>query len=325
VCAIVHGYSDAAVALADTLGVRVPEYDQVVPAPDSHYTRDGGTIYTDATVRLLRKGEPVFFLTVEMQRRHVKGKYATLHGYHGSGVHKIDTGGHLIVLSDKPIEAAKFRREDADRRAELAFAASFHDRDDVEPMRANSELSLGARAVPAALADLGSGIPRWAREMLLELTSGDPTLANLYIRTIIEEVPDMTMLEADLTPEMLERLRELEAFRSYEAKVEARAEAKAEAKVKEAEAKVRAEVKEAEAKVRAEVKEAEAKVRAEVIAANLKDFLVSRGDKPSKRAFKTISACRDADELDSWLRRAYQGETSAQLFPEPTVPQAPTS
>jgi hypothetical protein len=182
VCAIVHGYSDAAVALADTLGVRLPEYDQVVPAPDSHYTRDGGTIYTDATVRLLRKGEPVFFLT----------------------------------------------------------------------------------------------------------------------------------------PEMLERLRELEAFRSYEAKVEARAEAKAEAKAD-------AKVKEAEAKAKAEVREAEAKVKAEVIAANLKDFLVSRGDKPSKRAFKTISACRDADELDSWLRRAYQGETSAQLFPEPKVPQAPTS
>lgn len=151
--------------------------------------------------------------------------------------------------------------------------------------------------------------------MLIELTGGNPALANLYFRTMLEEAPDMTMLEASLTPEMLERLRELESFRDYEAKFQAEATARAEA---EATAKAKAE---AEAKVR----EAEAKVRAEVIAANLKNFLVIRGDKPTKRAFKTINACHDADELDAWLGRAYQGETSAQLFPEPGTPQPPTA
>jgi hypothetical protein len=55
--------------------------------------------------------------------------------------------------------------------------------------------------------------------MLMELTSGDGTLANLYFRTMLEEAPKMTMLEAALTPEMLERLRELESFRDYEARV----------------------------------------------------------------------------------------------------------
>ena len=117
------------------------------------------------------------------------------------------------------------------------------------------------------------------------------------------------MLEAALTPEMLERLRGLESFRDYEAKViaDATTRAEAEARVTEAEARV------------------EAKVKAAVIAGNLKDFLVLRGDKPTKHAFKTISASRDADELDAWLKRAFQGETCAQLFPEPEVPQPPAS
>ena len=74
VCAIVHGYPDAAEALAEALGVPLPEHDQVVPAPDSHYMKDGRTVYTDAAVRLLRGGKPVFFVTVEMQREHARGK-----------------------------------------------------------------------------------------------------------------------------------------------------------------------------------------------------------------------------------------------------------
>ena len=84
----------------------------------------------------------------------------------------------------------------------------------------------------------------------------------------------------------------MESFRDYEARVIAEATTKAKA-------------------------EAKAEVIAEVIAGNLKDFLVLRGDKPTKHAFKTISASRDADELDAWLKRAFQGESSAQLFPEP--------
>ena len=66
-------------------------------------------------------------------------------------------------------------------------------------------------------------------------------------------------------------------------------------------------------------------MKAEVIAGNLKDFLVLRGDKPTKHAFKAISASRDADELEAWLKRAYQGETCAQLFPEPQAPHPPAS
>ena len=328
-CAVVQRYPDAAVALAEAAGVRLPEHDEVVAAPDAHPMRDGNTVYTDGTVRLLRKGRPVFFATVEMQRRFGKDKYATLHAYHGSGVRNVDAGGHLFVLSDRASEAARFRAEDAARRAELAFAASFHSGEDLRVME-DAKLSLGARALPAALARFDTGVPPGARELLVEMSRSDLTLANLYLRTIVEEVPEMTMVGEALRPDMFERLRELESFREYEAKVRAEAEAEAEAAVAEAEAAVAeaeaavAEAKAEAAKVRAEaanVRAEAANVRAEVevatTASNLKEYLVLRGDAPCEHALNMISACRNADVLAAWLKRAYLGETSAQLFPEP--------
>lgn len=90
-----------------------------------------------------------------------------------------------------------------------------------------------------------------------------------------------------LRPDMFERLRELESFREYEAKVKAEGKA-----------------------------ETEVAIRAE----DLKDFLVLRGDAPSGHALRTISACSDVDVLAAWLKRAYLGETSAQLFPELGAP-----
>jgi hypothetical protein len=122
VCAIVQRYPDAVIALAEAVRVPLPEHDQVVAGPDAHQLRDGSTVHTDGTVRLLREGKPVFFATVEMQRRFAKDKYTTLHAYHGSGVRNVNAGGHLFVLSDQASEAARFRAEDAARRAELAFA-----------------------------------------------------------------------------------------------------------------------------------------------------------------------------------------------------------
>jgi hypothetical protein len=178
--------------------------------------------------------------------------------------------------------------------------------------------------------------------MLIELTSGDPTLANLYFRTMLEEAPKMTMLEAGLTPEMLERLRELESFRDYEARITAelqakaqaaaraeaqaaRAQAQAEARAARAQAQAEAQAARAEAQAEAEARVARAEARAEarVKAADLKDFLIIRGDKPTKHAFKVISDCHDVGELDGWLKRAYLGETSAQLFPEPEDSELP--
>jgi len=331
----VQRYPDAVIALAEAVRVPLPEHDQVVAGPDAHQLRDGSTVHTDGTVRLLREGKPVFFATVEMQRRFAKDKDTTLHAYHGSGVRNVNAGGHLFVLSDQASEAARFQAEDAARRAELAFAGSFHSGEDLDAMRDSSRLSLGARALPAALAELGAGVPAWARELLDEMSRSDLTLADLYLRTIVEEVPEMTMVGEALRPDMFERLRELESFREYEAKVKAEADAVAKAEAKAAvdaavaqaealaeaaEAKAEAAARAAAAEAKAQLAEAKAQAEAATMASNLKDFLVLRGDRPSAHALHTISACSGADILAAWLKRAYLGELSAQLFPEPKPP-----
>ena len=285
VCAIVQRHPRSVVALAEAVGVPLPEHDDVAPAPDAHLMQDGSTVYTDGTVRLLRKGRPVFFATVEMQRKYEREKYLTLHAYHGSGVRNTGAGGHLFVLSDKASATARFRTDDLTRRAELAFAASFHSGQDLRLMD-DEELPLSARALPAALADFLADKPR-TREMLDELYGSDPTLANLYLRAIVEEVP-VTMLGELLQPDMFDKLRHLESFREYEAKVKAEGRA-----------------------------EGEAETNTAATSRHLKDFLVLRGDAPSKHVLNTISACQDADVLEAWLKRAYLGETTAQLFPEP--------
>jgi hypothetical protein len=328
----VQRYPDVVIALAEAVGVPLPEHDQVVAAPDAHPLRDGPTVHTDGTVRLLREGRPVFFATVEMQRRFGKDKYVTLHAYHGSGVRNVNAGGHLFVLSDQASEAARFRAEDEARRAELAFAGSFHSGEDLGAMRDAKWQSLGARALPAALAEFGAGVPDWARELLDEMSRCDLTLADLYFRAIVEEVPEMTMVGEALRPDMFERLRELESFREYEAKVKAEADAAAKAKADAAveaavdaavqaavDAAVQAAVAEAEAKAEAAARAA-AQIETATIAGDLKEFLVLRGDAPAEHALHTISACSSADVLAAWLKRAYLGETSAHLFPEPEPP-----
>ncbi|MGH3282225.1 MAG: hypothetical protein ACRDNW_24255 [Trebonia sp.] len=329
-CAIIQRHPKSVTALAEAVGAPLPDHDDVASAPDSHPMQDGDTVYTDGTVRLLREGRPVFFVTVEMQRKFAREKYVTLHAYHGSGVRNTDAGGHLFVLSDKAPVTARFRTEDAARRTGLAFSASFHSGQDLRPLE-DEKLPLGARALPAALANFSTDMPR-TREMLGELNGSDQTLANLYLRAIVEEVP-VTMLGEVLRPDMFDKLRQLEGFREYEAKVKAEVDvaigariAEAEAKVAGAEAKVAgAEAKAAGAEAKAagaEAKAAGAEARViKSVAGNLRDFLIIRGDAPSEYAIKTISACSDADVLEAWLKRAYAGETSGQLFPEPK-PQA---
>ena len=293
-CAIAQRYPESVVALAKAAGVPLPEYDEAVPAPDAHHLRDGRTVYTDGTVRLLRKGRPVFFATVEMQREFRRGKYATLYAYHGSGVSKISAGGHLFVLSDQASETAKFRAEDAERRAEYTFAASFHSGQDLTTLE-DEKLPLAARAIPGALADFSANVPR-TQAMLGELRDADPTIANLYFRAIVEGVPKI-MLGEIVRPDMFEKLRDLDGFREYEAKVEAEVTAKVEA--------------EADARV--------ARAEADTLARALTDLLVLRGDEPSDYALASIEACRSAVKLAAWLKRASLGETAAQLFPEPSA------
>lgn len=113
---------------------------------------------------------------------------------------------------------------------------------------------------------------------------------------IVEGVP-ATMLGEIVRPDMFEKLRGLEGFREYEAKVEAEVTAKVEA--------------EADARV--------ARAEADALARALADLLVLRGDEPSDHALASIEACRSAVKLAAWLKRAALGETAAQLFPEPSA------
>jgi hypothetical protein len=46
-------------------------------------------------------------------------------------------------------------------------------------------------------------------------------------------------------------------------------------------------------------------------------FFALRDDGPSPHAISQIRWCRESAVLSSWLLRAYRGEKSAQIFPEP--------
>jgi hypothetical protein len=111
------------------------------------------------------------------------------------------------------------------------------------------------------------------------------------------------MLGEIVRPDMFEKLRDLDGFREYEAKVEAEVTAKVEAEVT--------------AKVEAEADARVARAEADTLARALTDLLILRGDEPSDYALASIEACRSAVKLAAWLKRASLGETAAQLFPEP--------
>jgi hypothetical protein len=131
------------------------------------------------------------------------------------------------------------------------------------------------------------------------------------------------MLGEIVRPDMFEKLRDLEGFREYEAKVEAEVTAKVEAQVTakveaEVTAKVEAEVTaKVEAEVTAKVEARVARAEADTLARALTDLLVLRGDEPSDHALASIEGCRGTVKLAAWLKRASLGETAAQLFPEP--------
>lgn len=112
----------------------------------------------------------------------------------------------------------------------------------------------------------------------------------------------MTMVGDILEPDLLNKLRKLESFRDYEARVKATADADARAAAEAA----------AEARVAAAVLEATLRSKAD----DLTGFFHARGDKPTAHAFSRISACRDVSQLAEWLSRAYAGETAAEIFPE---------
>lgn len=147
--------------------------------------------------------------------------------------------------------------------------------------------------------------------MLREMVEQDVTVANLFFRTMMEEVPDMAMVEDVLQQDMFERLRELQAFRDYEARVVASAEASADARLKS----------EAEARLKSETAEAESRGAVKAKADALTQFFFLRGDRLSEYAFSQINGCKDVSKLSYWLNRAYTGEAPEDIFPEPGTPR----
>jgi hypothetical protein len=143
---------------------------------------------------------------------------------------------------------------------------------------------LEERAFAAAVADFTHGVPEVARSLLTELLEHDLTIATLYYRTIIEECPDMTMVEEALEDDLLlHKLRQLSFFRKWEA--EDRAAGRAEG-------------------------------RADGRADGLIEYFSLQGDAPSVHTLGQIRACRDIAVLSGWLARAYLGEKSTDIFPE---------
>jgi hypothetical protein len=317
VCTLVQKHPSLYLRLAELTGAVFPAHDQIVPAPNSHQVRGGKPLETDGTVRLLQAGRPVWFAQAEVQRRYDLDKYATLHAYHGSEVRNSKTGGQMFVLSVKKGETGKFRDADDQYQPEFTYREAYLSGDDLRPL-ADPDRPYEERALAAAMIDFSQGIPENARHMLREMSEHDLTVANLYMKAILEEVKDVAMLEEALQPDMFERLRELSSFREYEAKVKAEGKAEAEAEAAEkAQAATAVAAERAVAEAVAATAAAIEKARADSKVEDLIRYLVLSGDPPSSDAIKQISACQDAAVLGFWLMRAYQGEKAADIFAEP--------
>jgi hypothetical protein len=57
-----------------------------------------------------------------------------------------------------------------------------------------------------------------------------------------------------------------------------------------------------------------AKTAAKTAADDLVDYFMEKRDTPSPDALGRIRGCTDPGVLKGWLRRAWRGETSAQIF-----------
>lgn len=88
-----------------------------------------------------------------------------------------------------------------------------------------------------------------------------------------------------MTAEPMDRLMEIPSFRDYVTQRNTETEAKA-----------------------------KSQTRLETLAGNLVDYFTARSDTPSADALAIIHECGNAEILNSWLKRAYKGETSKQIF-----------
>jgi hypothetical protein len=317
VCTLINRHPDLVRELAVLTKVKIPRHDQVVTGPNSHQVRDGSPIATDGTIRFMRDGKVVFFAQVEMQREYNLDKLATLRAYHGSEVRNTKSGGYMFVLTPAVAEVLKFRTNDKQYREDFRYRSSHLSGEDLGRLAAMNQ-PYENRALAFALTDFSGGVPSNAASMLAEMADHDTTIANLCFRTILEECPDVTTMEQTMEPEILAKLRQLSFWRDFEAEVHAKAQAaQAEAAAAQAEAAAAAQA-EAAAAARAEAAAEITRAEAQGIARSLREYFALRGDTPSEYALGRIRSCPEPDILENWLTRAFAGEKSTAIFPEPT-------
>jgi len=286
---LIDRYPDLVERLAEIAGVDLPEHDRKVPAPNSHQLRDGSTIETDTTIRLVRGGKTMHFAQVEMQQKYRLDKLTTLRAYHGSEVRNTQAGGHVFVISPKMSETRAFRAKEAEVGDELAFRVSYLSGADIAVLGADGH-PFQDRALATSGADFSKGIPAGAAPMLREMQDHDALIADLFFQAIIQSGANPKEVEAQMFSEedtrRFERIPTVKAWRKQllaDGKQEGREEGRAEGAV-------------------------------ETRRAALLDYFDAKGVKLSRAALAKIRRCGDPEVLRDWFRRAVTGEPAAQLF-----------
>jgi hypothetical protein len=293
---------EVAVLLAEIAGVKLPDHDQVRSAPNKHRVRGRRAIETDNTVRLLHQGTTRFFAQVETQRKFSPEKLATLRAYHGSEVRNTGCGGHVFVLSPRTSDTRRFRQEEERLREELAFQVSYMAGEDLEPLAA-ARRPLHARLTAVALADLAQGRTDRAVSLLLELgEQGMENLAGQLFEAMLEECPDDVNLEEALSEIAMQRLDRLPFAQAWLAKKTAAAREEAARELEEAAREL--------ARARAEA----AKARLDARRGDLVTYFAAKADALTAQALAGIEAATEETVIQSWLMRAYRGETAEQIF-----------
>lgn len=293
---LVNLYPRLAVRLAEVTGEECPPYERLAAGPNTHQVRrDGkrGQVASDATVHLMRGEEKCHFFQVEMQRDYKWSKLATLRAYHGSEVRNAGCGGHVFVLSPRASVTGRFRRAEDEARARLAFSVSYLTGQDLEPL-AVAGGPFEERALAAAMTDFSGGLTAGTVPMLLEMQEQNETMADLFFRAILEECPDESELEEELSDLAMRRLESLPSFQRWAAgKIE----------------RMRQDIeRDAERKIAA--------AQAKTAIQSLLDYFTVKGDAPTSGALEAMNACTNPTAAQSWLKRAFAGETSAQIFPD---------
>jgi hypothetical protein len=299
---LVNRYPDLVLRLAEIAGVKFPDHDRVVAAPNSHQMRGRGEIETDATVRLLHGDKTGRFAQVEMQRDYSWEKLTTLRAYYGSEVRNSRCGGHMFVLSPKSAVASSFRSNDERYRETLDYQASYLSGRSLETL-AGADRSFQERALAAAMTDFEYQIPASAVALLAEMRDHGDDLAELLFQAMLEECSDHTKLEQAMSfsPLAMERLQSLPTFQAWERKVRAAAEEEAMEKGIE-----RGYERGIEQGIEQGIERG--------LGAALVSYFTAKGDVPTRDALAAIGNCADQALLRNWLLRAFSGETAAQIF-----------